>query len=403
MIVRDMIRCKTCDHVSTVRISVGHDNYQRHDFACVSCEEPIGLGMYVDFKKVSTKLDFCENCEQADEEGTIVNLNPHFLMSETDQGQDQNFSWMSQSHYIMGNSSIPPILVPRPHLKGIKFRDTYEELGGIYCTSELWSTIKKGWSLTNNHKQALAQKVLKKYKPSHFKGPFTLHAVLNDFLYCQTLPRAYVYFDRAKECLEVANFEYSEELKRFAKYYRDNLRTTHQERYFDIFSSFFENFSEFDQAILYVKNCVPVIEGYIASSHGFNKTKMFYGNAFEAFTSNIVVLACLNNILEGRKFDEFLSMDLAKYQTINKANRGNPFSENGQLNPFLDCIESPLRNASHHGSIKLINKGKEIQYQSGGTGAIHVMTYSKYLEKCNMISLRLASLYLFETALLEYA
>lgn len=225
---------------------------------------------------------------------------------------------------------------------------------------------------------------------------------MKDFLYCQTLPKAYIYFESAKKCLEQAHLEYPEELKKFVNYYNDKLRVEHMERYFNIFSEFFDNFSEYTQSIMYVKNEAPIPEGYIATSFSFNRTKMFYGNAFEAFTSNIEVLALLNNIVEGRDFDKFESMDLAKYKTINKANRGNPFAKNDDLNLFLNCIKSVLRNASHHASIKLINKGRDIQYQSGGTGEINKMSYSKYLEKCNMVALRMASLCLFEMEILKY-
>jgi hypothetical protein len=150
-----------------------------------------------------------------------------------------------------------------------------------------------------------------------------------------------------------------------------------------------------------VKNLATVSEGLVASSYGFHRTKMFYGNAYENYTSNISILACLNNIIAGRPFDQFQSMDLKKYLTINKANRGNPFAENTNLSEFLTCTESTLRNASHHQSMSLINKGKDVQYRSGGTGEFKFISYSKYLEMCSAIVLSTASLYQVEMELYE--
>lgn len=168
------------------------------------------------------------------------------------------------------------------------------------------------------------------------------------------------------------------------------------ERFREIFAEFFRDYSEYDQIILYVKNCVPVPGGCVASSSGFSSTKMYYGNAYEAFTSNIATLACLNNIACGRAFDQFETMTLMKYLTISKANRGNPLKQNPQFSAFLDCLDSQLRNASHHGASKAVKRRTFIEYRSGGTGAKLEISYSKYLEKCGQIALSAAALLMVE-------
>ena len=400
MVIREFIKCLTCDFISTIRVSVGHNSYQRHDFSCEGCEEPIGVGMNIDFKKPSAELEFCENCERADEEGSIVNLDPHFVIPEADLSEDLNFAWMGQVGHIRNNSEIKPIL-KKDTTKPPFFIDTYIELGGIMKTTEVWSTVKKAWSLHSKKKTSLAERVLKKYDLPGFSGRKSFDSVITDFIYRLTLPKGYPLTDIALSALDDAKNQYPDELKRFVKYYIENIKLPNNKRYFDTFSEFFDNFSEYDQSILYVKNASPVPENNVATSYGFDRTKMFYGNAYENYTSNIVVLACLNNITSGRPFDQFNSMDLTKYVEINKANRGNPFADNIKLNPFLVCTDSTLRNASHHKSIHLVDKGRNIEYQSGGTGALRKISYSKYLEKCNVILLSVASLYLFETELVK--
>ena len=93
------------------------------------------------------------------------------------------------------------------------------------------------------------------------------------------------------------------------------------------------------------------------------------------------------------------SMDLAKYQTTNKANRGRPFSDNAKLAPFIECLDSTLRNASHHKSMKIVDDHKTIEYCSGGTGAVRRMAYSRYLGLCNEITLASAALLMIELVL----
>jgi len=413
MVIRDFIQCMTCDQVHTVRVSVGHNSIQRHDFSCFECHEPIGIAMNVDLDKITAEIVCYENSEKSNVEGVIINLNPHFMIDQDATNDDLSFPWMFQAQALMAND-IKPILLQDNRMAeeieslvglkfgGSNFGDIYEQLGGLSRITDYWALVKKAWSLTNNKKNGLADRVLKKYDAPAFSGNKRFNIVVEDFVYRLTLPRAYVLTDLAIIELKKANVQNPEALRAFAKYYVDNLRKNHMKRYFDCLSEFFESYSEYDQAILYTKNRSPVPDGHIATSYGFNKTKMFYGNAYESFTTNISLLACLNNILSGRSFDKFENMNLDKYLTINKANRGNPFKSNDNLALFLECADSTLRNASHHNSMELIDQGKNIQFQSGGTGAIQKITYANYLEKCNSILLSIASLFLFENELRKY-
>ena len=126
---------------------------------------------------------------------------------------------------------------------------------------------------------------------------------------------------------------------------------------------------------------------------------VFFGNAFESLTSNIAILACLNNIHNGRNFDEFETMDLDKYLTINKANRANPFKDTAPYNDLCICLDSTLRNASHHGAMKIDQKGRIIHYRSGGTGSNRNITYKEYIDKCNAIMLSCCALLSMELAI----
>ena len=127
----------------------------------------------------------------------------------------------------------------------------------------------------------------------------------------------------------------------------------------------------------------------------FESVKLYYGQAYEAITSNFTVLACLNNILNGRNFDEFRHLTLNKYiKDLQKSAKAGPFEQTQEFMAFTESLDSTLRNGSHHASIWRENE--VIYFKSGGTGQKRNITYSRYLHVCNKITISLAALFLLE-------
>lgn len=395
MVVRGLIICNTCGTPITTRIWVGHNPYQQHTFLCPNCKEEITLGMHVDEENVTTEIRYVENCSPGDTEGKVINLSPHFVLNSNTANTDRSFSWMEQATYILRESKIQ---IPQ-HPTGASgpiMLDIYQQLGGVSNITEMWKIIKKGWSLFNNEQYDLSHNILKQYHMYGYSDRIALDNILYDFCIKLLIPRKVFLFEHALVALKSAAKANRHEFLRFRSYYLSHLRKENLLRYFELFSEYFRDYAEHDQTILYIKNNVPVPDGCVATSSSFKHTKMFYGNAFEIFTSNISVLACINNIIDGRDFDAFKEMNLIKYLTINKANRANPFKDNQDLNGFTECIDSTLRNASHHGATKLTGNSKYIEYRSGVDGAKKTISYSRYLERCGNIMLSSAALLLVE-------
>ncbi len=385
----------TCNAPITTRIWVGHNPEQIHAFLCPNCKEEITIGMEVDLENLSTNIIHIENCEHCEIEGVIVNLNPHFVINEKNEASDKSFPWMEQVNYIRKASKLPEPERPKG-LKGPMMLDAYNELGGINNATEMWKIIKKGWSLKENDQTLLSQKTLSEYSRYGYEDKIKLENILFDFLALMLMPRKIQVFNDGLDFINQAKEADGVEFDRFKAFYIAEIKSDNLHRYLEILTEYFRGYSEYDQALLYVKNGAPVPDGCIATSSGFKTTKMFYGNAFEHYTSNISVLACINNILNGRHFDQFQNMDLKKYLTINKANRANPLKGNQLLLGFCACLDSTLRNSSHHGSLKLVKKRRYLEYRSGGTGAKREMPYSRYIEMCSDIALTSFALLMLE-------
>ena len=366
---------------------------QKHTFQCPNCSEDIKLRLEVDFEKIKTNLVFVENCERGDQEGTIINLHPDFAIDNSKLHSEYVFPFLD---YV--STSRKDIF---DKINPSSFKDQKETKRSVVLIEE-WENLKKSWSLLLNGQEDLAESIMNEtsaaldYDDKLASVSYWIFLFSYRILNPTMLP---LFFDANSHIIDNLNEKNISELERFRKYYLENLYHDHMERYFEIFSEYFSHYSEYSQLILYIKQNAQLYDNYTVSSNDFRQTKMFFGNAFEALTSNFVVLACLNNIINGRSYDKFVSMDLKKYLTINKANRANPFKDVHSFNRLAECLDSSLRNASHHGSVKFNKKKKKIVYRSGGTGTEKSITYTEYLMKCNRLLFSLAALLMIELLL----
>jgi hypothetical protein len=185
------------------------------------------------------------------------------------------------------------------------------------------------------------------------------------------------------------------ECSRFSAYYRSNFQLPALERYLATFGDYFRLFDQFRQVLTHVRVGRDDVDDLIVGSKRFDEIKLYYGQAYETLTSSYTTLACLNNIAEGRPFDQFKSMSLMKYvNDVEKAKKANPFAHVPVLHAFVEFDNSSLRNGSHHASIW--RDGDLIKFRSGGTGSERDIPYSRYLHMCNGITISIAALFLVE-------
>lgn len=381
MIVREYIECETCSEKHTLRIQVGHSNYQEHTFSCEKCGENIVIGMHCDQERGDITIELKENAAPGGKGGHVLYLSSEFPVHKEMINQEYSFPALAHMR-AMFEKMVENGL-------DIESDEQYNQLA-IQAAStaneeDNWKLIKKGWSLTSKGRLDLAAEKLQKYQSYGFDGPYDLNHVLFYFAADLIRPNKYKMFEQAADTLKSIRNTNPNEYLKFVQYYKTSLQNEHLDRYFDVFSEYFSCHDDFRQTAMSIRAEMELPDDYVASSSNFSKTKLFYGNTFEALTSNLTVLACLNNIRQGRKFDEFANMDLKKYLTINKANRSNPFSDFPEFSAISACLDSTLRNASHHGAMKIDGTARKITYRSGGTGALQEMSYREYLDKCNLI------------------
>jgi len=393
MIERHYLKCKTCQQPITLRIGLGRNNVQNHTFQCPNCSEDIKLKLEIDYEKISTELIMLENCERGDGEGIIVNLHPDFAINKDKLHEDFVFPFMD---YFAENRRVHDGDFKPPNEK------IQKEIQRSLFLSEEWDGLKRAWSLTLSNNKELAETITN--KSSEKFGYDDGLDIVNDWIFrfsyrILNFQKLSLFHDAAVYIKDNIILKYRKEFKNFREYYIKNLYSDHLDRYLETYSEFFSHYSEYSQLFTYMKQNSNLPGNYRVSSSDFKQTKMFFGNAYEHLTSNFTILACYNNIANGRAFDKFATMDLKKYLTINKANRANPFKDTQPFYRLADCLDSSFRNASHHGAVRFNKKKKKIIYRSGGTGAEKTISYTEYLIKCNNLLFSLSALLMLELLL----
>lgn len=396
MVIRYYCRCLTCGFVHTLRIAMGHGPTQHHTFQCGGCREDMTIDVVQRPERLGADITCTANCEDGTQEGLIVNLHPDFPVPEDQLHVDQAFPWLKHVRAVGQQQEALGLRGPQP----ASAETMAEWLSKIQTHPQQWAIISKAWSLARSGRDDLSRGALRKYVSEALETDAQLDDVLFDFGARLLQGRQALYmeaFTVMNECAKRA----PDNVNDFRIWYAANLASEHRDRYFDIFSQFFRDYGEFSQTLLLTQYNLPISGDEIASSQAFSRTKMFYGNAFEALTSNFVVLAAMNNIYLGRAFNQFATMDIKRYLTLNKARRAESFAATPGFAAFAASLNSSLRNASHHGAITLDPGNRRIRFRGGGTGAQQKLNYAEYLGLCSDIMLRFVTLLMLEIALMR--
>jgi hypothetical protein len=381
LIIRNSVACKTCGYIHTVRVYLGVNPTQIHNFNCLGCNEEISISLDLDLQNISAEFNFLENSEPAEQEGSVINLDPAFPINKDLLNVDGFSTRIRQVHALaerqrelLGHSVSMPLEKARNILE--------------YDIKEEWKNLKKCWSLSKNGRDKLAKREIEEANEKYYRtDPLDSY---KDWLFrfCFKLSGKAYYkkFERIAKQLNLAAKSH-EKFKKFHNYFNSELFTHHQDKYFDILKDYFIAYDTFNQIHIYTHTDLEIPSNSTLSLFEFDKVKMFYGNCYEIITSSFETFACLNNIIAGREFDTFETITLKKYKTFDKSSRHNPFSSNSDFSCICDCLNNNLRNASHHASFVNDSLNHTIKYRSGkgGTGSEETIKYLDYILLCENI------------------
>lgn len=382
MIVRELVKCGTCGQPHTVRISMGHNEHQRHKFPCGQCNESVEVGLDIDFQNRGWRVVLGENAQPSDVDGVVINLDPNFGIHADHRNDSRHFSRLEQSAKMIRHQQAK-----YKELYGIDLfaEDKTSLAPRIYHRNE-WKLLKKAWSLKRNGKEALAEAKFQEgieIAYQYSEPPDNLDDWLWQFAFKIGGISGEEKFRLTMRAVEAAKKKGSN-FQEFVKYFKTDLYPAHADIFYDIINQYFDNYDDFTPVYTYCSTGMKIPDDYVVISENFENVKMFYGNIFEATTSLVATFACLNNVIVGRRYDQFDQLTLSQYLKLDKANRCTAFGLNPSLIWIGNDIDPQLRNASHHGSMRFNVKDSTISYRAGkgGMGQEQVMSYTAYLIKC---------------------
>lgn len=371
---------------------------QSHTFDCVGCGQQSVINLKIDFNNREVLLEIddgrltgpsiegvtIENSDLCEEEGSIINLDSNFLIPEEYLHQDRIFPWM------MGASPRPDLPVPArqspPDQHGFQVFDIIDELGIRRGMREVLSATLKIIDLHRRGRSDLAGPHLHSIEENtghSVKSPAHAIVLLVSGLVGNSNQ------DSVKTCCEEANKAISlnsEEFSRMLEWMRGIEYKDFFDRQLSILKDYLKGYEQLNQAWVYAAHGVEPSGDLVPSTRDLDKVHYFYGNSFEQLASGLTLPACINNILQGRNFDEFEQIDLRKYVTTDKSGRARCLENNPAFFSLFSEFNSSIRNGSHHRGLRIMpGKPHMIQYRTGDSKAWNEIRYSEYLWRCNRI------------------
>ncbi|MBK0413671.1 hypothetical protein JD974_04550 [Chromobacterium haemolyticum] len=416
MINRFRTRCNTCGHNNTLRITLGTEEHQEHTFACAGCGLSSRVALDIDFTKrfpvgglyresipekmremftqPHVQFHLIENCEICDEEGTVTNLDPNFLVRADMLHQEGVFPWMMESIKIGMLKNV--FQLPAPHVN-----DIIVGVGGVRNIRKGIAALVKAYSLDRAGRHDLRAKILEEFCLSvgisdNLSVRHFALVCANQFI-CNFEEKSVAMLGEVRACIKRNPIEFRRLHKRLVGNFEELLA-----RQVGILDEYAKGYDQFSQTLIYAMRGAKVDDNVVASSMDLRAVKMFYGNCYEQLSAGFDLPACINNINSGRPYDQFESMNLQKYLSINKANRANPFINNTNFSILHDEFDSTLRNASHHGALRVFGSGPEfLEYRCSDSSNWKKIPFAEYLLRCNKIMICMMQLLLLEVAVLE--
>jgi len=371
---------------------MGHETRQTHRFPCVNCGEDMVVALNVDYQALAHWTEAVENAEFADEvpDAPIMNVDANFIVPENERHADFAFPRLTQLRErnkvaekhgsLISLADVPPgMLGQRPYR-----RPDY---------AEEWHLLRKAWSLHRRGRDHLARQKLEAASALLYKAD-PLHDLL-DWLWRFVLFIGQPHYEAPfRAAIEVIRpLLRKPEFADFVAYY-NGIASDRGDRYFELMKAYFEDYGDFGQVHFHVAKGLEVPGGNVASSVDFDATRMFYGNTFEAFASSVDILAYLNNMLAGRPFNQFEKLTQKEYLKLDKASRFDAFAGVSAFAALCEERDNQLRNASHHGGMKLDHKTQMIRYRAGkgGSGVEQRVGYATYLARSAKLFLQAMTL-----------
>lgn len=356
---RFIVKCKDCSKKYRVRYGLGNYYPQKASFNCKDCSKLIELGYKEYRKEFIIGGEFLEDKKLlVDDTLTVQNVHPEIPTSKEDENDPNLFQSLE--------------LLTKLDKNKIDLIDFKHEQYVLHHFFNSWEIIEKQLRIISN-KDELKLKQICNVTFQEFSINFDEWT--NLFLkgnQLDILKKVKVEFDSINN-IEIIGYIKKE--KQFLK------------KIYNLCQTYMSCRDQLHTAIFNLKYNLESDSNAIINVNWLEIDKV-YGDLYEIIGDFFIFPTMINNVKDGRRFDEFSSQgfDLKKYLETDKANRGKNFENNTNLSVLISSYHSWLRNGTHHNNSTLDTENNEIELGTGkGGGTPKKIKLLEYVKNCNEI------------------
>lgn len=351
------IECLDCHEKYRIRYGLGNNYPQLASFQCYECSNQIETGYDELYgNRILRGANAIEDENLWKENLKVVNLHPEIPTKKENQNNPIHF----QTFDVFAN-------LEKANVDIFDFRR--EQIA--------WSTFNAQWDNLKKPLRIISLKDEDKLKEICNIDFLQFTSLFNDWM------STYISGQKEDSFDDICDEYNSIDLTNIKNYVEKETKFLKQINEFC--NTYMKRSQQFQSTIFHQKYGWEITQELIANVN-WNDINTVYGDLYEILGDMFVIPTMMNNVKEGRAFDEFKSegFNLAKYLQIDKANRTLNFETNENLSWLSESYHSWLRNGTHHKNSFLDNDTYEISLGTSKGGVIEKkISLIDYITNCN--------------------
>lgn len=357
MILSINIECEDCNKKYRVRYGLGNNFPQLASFQCYNCSKQIEIG----YEKMGgdiiiTGAYLTNEKDPFNPEIQVINLHPEIPTRKGKENDPSHFQTFEIFHNLeKENAGL------------VEFKQRQIIWSKFY---EKWIDVKKPLRILSSKGESKMKSICKLNLQDFTK---LFNEWMSIFIEGELESKFGDICDEYNSVNTEKIKEYVKEEKRFIKQINEFCNT------------YMNHHQNFQSTIFHLKYGWKITDDLIANINWDDIHKV-YGDLYEIIGDFFVIPTMLNNVSNGREFDEFQTdgFTLDRYLKSDKANRAKNFETNPNLSHFSSAYHSWLRNGTHHKNSYLDNETFEVSLGTSKGGTVEKkISIIEYLSNCN--------------------
>lgn len=351
------IECIDCREKYRIRYGLGNNYPQLASFQCYECSNQIETGYDKLYgERILRGAKAIEDKNLWEENIKVVNLHPEIPTKKEHQNDPTHF----QTFDVFAN-----------------LEKTKADFFEFRAEQILWSTFNEKWDNLKKPLRIISSKNEDKLKTICGINFQQFNYLFNEWMSIFISGKKEDDFDNIYD-------EYNSiELGKIKNYVKTETKFFPQ---INEFCNTYMRYSQQFQSTIFHQKYGWEITNELIPNVNWNEINTVYGDLYEIVGDMYVIPTMINNVKEGREFDEFISVgfNLEKYLQTDKANRAINFESNDKLSWLSKSYHSWLRNGTHHKNSFLNNETYEISLGTSKGGTVEKkITLIEYINNCN--------------------